>query len=82
MGKLRALGPAFSEAGGMQEPLLPERGFPIYTAITLGLSLLVPHRITGRKLRREGLKVIRIWQHSLKKHHNACLTRIRRALTN
>lgn len=37
-------------------------------------------RVT-RQLRRQGWKVIRIWQHSLKKSPNACLTRIRRALT-
>ena len=35
----------------------------------------------NRQLRRQGWKVIRIWQHSLKKSPNACLNRIRRALT-
>ena len=33
----------------------------------------------NRQLRREGWKVIRIWQHSLKKSPAACLNRIRRA---
>ena len=37
-------------------------------------------RVT-RQLRRQGWKVIRIWQHSLKKSPNACLTRIHRGLT-
>ena len=37
-------------------------------------------RVT-RQLRGRGWKVIRIWQHSLKKSPNACLTRIHRALT-
>ncbi len=32
-----------------------------------------------RKLRRQGWKVIRIWQHSLRKFPQACLNRIRRA---
>ena len=34
----------------------------------------------NRQLRRQGWKVIRIWQHSLKKFPDACLNRIRRAL--
>lgn len=34
----------------------------------------------SRQLRRQGWKVIRIWQHSLKKSPDACLNRIRRAL--
>ena len=37
-------------------------------------------RVT-RQLRRQGWKVIRIWQHSLQKSPNACLTRIHRGLT-
>ena len=36
-------------------------------------------RVT-RQLRRQGWKVIRIWQHSLKKSPDACLNRIRHAL--
>ncbi len=36
-------------------------------------------RVT-RQLRRQGWKVIRIWQHSLRKCPQACLNRIRRAL--
>lgn len=36
-------------------------------------------RVT-RQLRHKGWKVIRIWQHSLKKSPSACLNRIRRAL--
>jgi DNA mismatch endonuclease (patch repair protein) len=36
-------------------------------------------RVT-RQLRRQGWKVIRIWQHSLKKSPDACVNRIRRAL--
>ncbi len=36
-------------------------------------------RVT-RQLRRQGWKVIRIWQHSLKKFPGACLNRILRAL--
>ena len=36
-------------------------------------------RVT-RQLRRKGWRVIRIWQHSLKKSPDACLNRIRRAL--
>lgn len=35
----------------------------------------------NRQLRRQGWKVIRIWQHSLQKSPDACLARIRRALT-
>ena len=35
----------------------------------------------NRQLRRQGWKVIRLWQHSLKKSPNACLTRIHRGLT-
>ena len=34
----------------------------------------------ARQLRCQGWKVIRIWQHSLKKSPDACLNRIRRAL--
>ena len=34
----------------------------------------------NRQLRRQGWKVIRIWQHSLKKSPGVCLNRIRRAL--
>ena len=34
----------------------------------------------NRQLRRQGWKVIRIWQHSLRKAPDACLNRIRRAL--
>ena len=37
-------------------------------------------KCVGRQLRRQGWKVIRIWQHSLKKSPDACLNRIRRAL--
>ena len=37
-------------------------------------------RHVTRQLRGRGWKVIRIWQHSLKKSPNACLTRIRHAL--
>ena len=33
----------------------------------------------NRQLRREGWRVIRIWQHSLQKSPEACLSRIRRA---
>lgn len=36
-------------------------------------------RVT-RQLRRDGWKVLRIWQHSLRKSPQACLNRIRRAL--
>jgi very-short-patch-repair endonuclease len=38
-------------------------------------------RYVTRQLRGRGWKVIRVWQHSLKKSPNACLTRIRRGLT-
>jgi DNA mismatch endonuclease (patch repair protein) len=38
-------------------------------------------RVT-RQLRRQGWKVIRIWQHSLPKSPSVCLTRIRRALAS
>ena len=38
-------------------------------------------RRVNRSLRGRGWKVIRIWQHSLKKSPNACLNRIRRALS-
>ena len=38
-------------------------------------------RRVNRQLRDRGWKVIRIWQHSLKKSPNACLNRIRRAIT-
>jgi DNA mismatch endonuclease (patch repair protein) len=34
------------------------------------------------QLRRQGWKVIRIWQHSLKQSPGACLNRIRRALAS
>jgi DNA mismatch endonuclease (patch repair protein) len=34
----------------------------------------------NRQLRRQGWKVIRIWQHSLKKSPDACLNSIRRAV--
>jgi hypothetical protein len=37
-------------------------------------------RRVNRHLRRQGWKVIRIWQHSLKQSPDACLNRIRRAL--
>ncbi len=37
-------------------------------------------RHVTRQLRRQGWKVIRIWQHSLKKSPDACLNRIHRAL--
>jgi very-short-patch-repair endonuclease len=37
-------------------------------------------RVT-RQLRGRGWKVIRIWQHSLKKSPDACLSLIRRALS-
>ena len=37
------------------------------------------HRVT-RQLRRQGWKVIRIWQHSLTKYPDACLARIYRLL--
>lgn len=37
-------------------------------------------RRVARHLRRHGWRVIRIWQHSLRKSPNACLNRIRRAL--
>jgi DNA mismatch endonuclease (patch repair protein) len=36
-------------------------------------------RVT-RQLRRQGWKVIRIWQHALQKSPTTCLTRIRRTL--
>jgi len=36
-------------------------------------------RVT-RQLRRQGWKVIRIWQHSLQKSPQTCLNRIRRTL--
>lgn len=39
------------------------------------------HRVT-RQLRQRGWRVIRIWQHSLKKSPDACLSRIRRALVS
>ncbi len=35
-------------------------------------------RRVNRRLRSQGWKVIRIWQHSLKKSPAACLNRIRR----
>jgi DNA mismatch endonuclease (patch repair protein) len=38
-------------------------------------------RRVNRQLRRQGWKVIRIWQHSLKKSPYTCLNRIRRALS-
>ena len=38
-------------------------------------------RCVTRQLRRQGWKLIRIWQHSLKKFPSACLHRIRRGLT-
>jgi DNA mismatch endonuclease, patch repair protein len=41
---------------------------------------MVRDRRVTRRLRGRGWKVIRIWQHSLKKSPEACLTRIRRAL--
>ena len=37
-------------------------------------------RRVNRQLRRQGWKVIRIWQHSLQKSPSVCLNRIRRAL--
>jgi len=37
-------------------------------------------RVT-RQLRRQGRKVIRIWQHSLQKSPQTCLNRTRRTLT-
>ena len=37
-------------------------------------------RVT-RQLCQRGWRVIRIWQHALKKSPNACLNRIRRGLT-
>lgn len=36
----------------------------------------------NRQLRRQGWKVIRIWQHSLRKSPQTCLNRIRRALAD
>ena len=36
----------------------------------------------NRQLRRQGWKVIRIWQHALKKSPKACLDRIHRALSS
>lgn len=36
----------------------------------------------NRELRQRGWRVIRIWQHSLKKSPDACLNRIRRALSS
>jgi len=36
-------------------------------------------RVT-RQLRRQGWKVIRIWQHTLQKSPSVCLSRLRRAL--
>jgi DNA mismatch endonuclease (patch repair protein) len=38
-------------------------------------------RVT-RQLRRQGWKVIRIWQHALQKSLSICLSRIRRALAS
>ncbi len=38
-------------------------------------------RVT-RELRQRGWKVIRIWEHALKKSPHACLARIRRALSS
>ncbi len=35
----------------------------------------------NRQLRQRGWRVIRIWQHSLKKSPDACLNRVRRTLT-
>ena len=35
-----------------------------------------------RQLRRQGWKVIRIWQHSLQKSPDGCLNRIRRVLAS
>jgi DNA mismatch endonuclease (patch repair protein) len=37
-------------------------------------------RHVTRQLRGRGWKVIRLWQHSLKKSPDACLNRVRRAL--
>jgi DNA mismatch endonuclease (patch repair protein) len=37
-------------------------------------------RRVNRQLRQQGWKVIRIWQHSLRKSPQTCLNRIRRAL--
>jgi len=37
-------------------------------------------RRVNRQLRRQGWKVIRIWQHSLQKSPTTCLNRIRRSL--
>jgi DNA mismatch endonuclease (patch repair protein) len=37
-------------------------------------------RRVNRELRRQGWKVIRIWQHSLEKSPSVCVNRIRRAL--
>jgi DNA mismatch endonuclease (patch repair protein) len=37
-------------------------------------------RRVNRQLRGQGWRVIRVWQHSLKKSPDACLNRIRRAL--
>ena len=37
-------------------------------------------RRVNRQLRRQGWKVIRIWQHALQKSPQTCLTRLRRTL--
>jgi very-short-patch-repair endonuclease len=37
-------------------------------------------RHVTRQLRRQGWKIIRIWQHALQKSPSTCLNRIRRAL--
>jgi DNA mismatch endonuclease (patch repair protein) len=37
-------------------------------------------RCVTRQLRRQEWKVVRIWQHSLRKYPDGCLNRIRRAL--
>ena len=42
---------------------------------------MVRDRRVTRELRGRGWKVIRIWQHSLKKSPAACLNRIHRALS-
>jgi DNA mismatch endonuclease (patch repair protein) len=36
----------------------------------------------NRQLRRQGWKVIRIWQHFLQKSPQTCIKRIRRALSS
>jgi hypothetical protein len=52
-----------------------------YSRQTDGTSATSPHICVAKKLRRQGGKVIRVWQHSLKKSPDACLNRSRRSFS-